>query len=388
MDKVLFIYLLGFFVACRDQHYDKVGSALQGLSCKDDKDCPVFSKCVMVKDTCPNCMFRCVNLEDYLCMGCSSHHDCNPPDTITKGFCADIGNEKRCLTMCEYGCLCPEGYKCESKIIDKLQINLCVPEEGKCPCFEKLCNDNIECTVDKCGENNQCIHTIQPDYCLIAQKCYKHNQENPNNECEKCDVSISQILWAQNNGVNCKDDGNPCTSDICSSKVCVHPPKPKGTPCGGGNQCDGNGNCGECASDKDCPPSDQPCTVNQCLNGKCVLVNRSDGVGCGPNEEKWMCKICIDGACICNPSPPDINVCGSECLCGEITGKCCSDQEECQGGQSVQTKDCQACCQGDCVLKSCESKGGVCCPLESKCVGKLMSGACEPGYKCCEIDCI
>jgi hypothetical protein len=76
-------------------------------------------------------------------------------------------------------------------------------------------------------------------------------------------------------------DGNICTDDLCQNGVPSHPNQPVNTPCGPGGLCDGNGNCGSCNVDSDCP-ADTFCRDYSCDTGQnphlCVFTNINEGV--------------------------------------------------------------------------------------------------------------
>ena len=58
----------------------------------------------------------------------------------------------------------------------------------------------------------------------------------------QCDGN-GQVETVEDSGDIPMPDGNPCTEDICNGDMPEHPNRPAGTPCMGGNMCDGNGNC-------------------------------------------------------------------------------------------------------------------------------------------------
>jgi hypothetical protein len=64
------------------------------------------------------------------------------------------------------------------------------------------------------------------------------------NDCKivQCDGSGQEETVADTGDIPA-GDGNPCTEEICNGDMPEHAPRPAGTPCGMGNQCDGNGNC-------------------------------------------------------------------------------------------------------------------------------------------------
>ena len=88
--------------------------------------------------------------------------------------------------------------------------------------------------------------------CEIGGECYGDGQANPANECEKCDVSQSQIGWSyQTLGTACGDSADTdCTDpDTCDGAgVCLDNHETDGTGCDDDVFCNGADTCsgGEC----------------------------------------------------------------------------------------------------------------------------------------------
>lgn len=65
------------------------------------------------------------------------------------------------------------------------------------------------------------------------------------------------------------DDGNACTKDLCNEGAPAHPASAKGTACGAGLSCDGNGACTGCTAAAQCPGADDDCKTRKCTAGEC-----------------------------------------------------------------------------------------------------------------------
>ncbi len=198
------------------------------------------------------------------------------------------------------------------------------------------------------------LTTAATDGCFIDGVCRLTGAVNPANECEACVPGISSTSWSpRSSGIDCADDGDACTSDVCDGAgACGHPPAPAGTLCSGGtpadcfvNECDGAGFCGRPA------PSGTPCTEdgNVCTDDEC------NGTG-----------ICIGVPNIapCN----DFIFCNGSDTCG---GGSCSvhSGDPCAAGE-----DCQNVCNEAAV--SCNSSAGTTCLDEGDlCTDDLCNGA-------------
>ena len=103
------------------------------------------------------------------------------------------------------------------------------------------------------------------------------------------------------------DDGNPCTTDACSSGTCTHVAVAAGTSCSDGNVCNGAETCdpgGVCLAGTPLATNDNnPCTADAChpVNGVThtpVAAGTScgDGDACNGNETCSPSGVCVAGA--------------------------------------------------------------------------------------------
>jgi len=83
--------------------------------------------------------------------------------------------------------------------------------------------------------------------CFIEMVCYADGTVNPDNECEVCNIAVSQLDWSDNDGAEC-DDGEWCTgADTCGGGSCsVHEYDSTNPRCPeNGLYCDGEEFCDE-----------------------------------------------------------------------------------------------------------------------------------------------
>jgi len=281
---------------------------------------------------------------------------------------------------------------------------------GSCAGTPKDCSDGVSCTgTETCDEDaNTCLSgttTCSSDEicdavsdtcvttcpgCLVGAVCYGDGQSNPTNPCQKCDVSLTQSAWSDNDGVAC-DDGEFCTvNDTCSSGAC------SGTArdCSDGVDCTGTETCAEdagvclsgtttCSSVEICDAVSDTCvaTCPGCLvatvcygNGqanpanicqKCnVSLSQSawsdnDGVACDDGEFCTVDDTCSGGACsgTARDCSDGLDCTGTE-TCAEDAGVClpgtttCPSEEICDAISDTCVETCPGClidtvCYGD-----------------------------------------
>lgn len=106
------------------------------------------------------------------------------------------------------------------------------------------------------------------------------------------------------------DDGNPCTSEICSAGTPSHPPVAAGTVCPAG-VCNGAGSCVQCLVGADCGAG--VCIANACFAASCqdMMKNGNEtDVDCGGG----LCPACAQGK-MC--------ILGGDCRSGVCSGNVC-----------------------------------------------------------------
>ncbi|HKO95223.1 MAG TPA: hypothetical protein VJU61_28905 [Polyangiaceae bacterium] len=182
---------------------------------------------------------------------CTTAADCNDDkicttDSCTGGRCSNTPSPPHTS--------CPHGNVCDG-------AGACVP------CLTDVdCNDLAACTTDVCA-NSLCTHGSAP----AGTAC-----GGTHGVCDGAGQCVSPQCTGD---VDCNDD-NSCTSDVCTSGICSHPPAEAHTPCAHGNVCDGAGACVPCLTDVDCNDL-QACTTDACVNSLCTHGNAPSTTPCG-----------------------------------------------------------------------------------------------------------
>lgn len=168
----------------------------------------------------------------------------------------------------------------------------------------------------------ECKHTLEP----VGTSCGDPSDTTCTDPdtCDEFGVCQPNHEW----GIDCDDDGNDCTRDMCKVGECVHVPLAPGTPCGDPTEtecdkpdtCDGLGVCLEnhMSWETECQDDGNDCTRDICNDGVCDHVPLAPGTPC---DDGFFCTA-ID-ACIV------VGVCegsGSPCQPGET---CDEDNDVC-----------------------------------------------------------
>ena len=198
------------------------------------------------------------------------------------------------------------------------------------------CDDANVCTDDTCGANGVCVHTPVSDGLFpdgVRGNCKAFGCKAG----EQTEVQLKDDV----------DDGDECTTDVCTDTGATHTPS-IGATChlgGGLGKCDDKGECvvecgnlDESGAVVECPVSDDPCTLSYCDEalGKCVL-DKLDGVP-KPGTDPTDCSgvYCVAGATKesssladtpCMAKTPD----GKDAKYCDGTGACveCNSDEQC-----------------------------------------------------------
>ncbi len=95
------------------------------------------------------------------------------------------------------------------------------------------------------------------------------------NDCKKnvCDGSGNVVNQNDNTDLPV-DDGNQCTSQVCTGGTASFPTVPVNTVCtqNGGAFCSAGGNCVACTAASQCPGSDTECQTRTCTNNVCGVA--------------------------------------------------------------------------------------------------------------------
>lgn len=238
---------------------------------------------------------------------CTSNANCNDGNACTVDLC-DPGTG--CSHTPSTGNPCSDGNACTQ--FDLCSAGVCVPGAYL------NCNDHNTCTDDSCDPSIGCV--------------------NVNNDTRSCsDDNICTNGDACHGGycmpgapVNCPDDGNPCTIELCEyigvfPRGCIHVAA-IGTSCQPENRCYEVGECGAgvCipqGTPRSCDDSN-PCTVDGCdYSTGCTHQGETcdDGNAC-TTDTCTLPDICSHQAADCN----DLNACTQD-DCDPVTG--CSHLE-------------------------------------------------------------
>ena len=154
------------------------------------------------------------------------------------------------------------------------------------------------------------------------------------------------------------DDGNRCTTDTCSTGVCVHTPSAAGTSCADSNACNGTETCdgaGHCQAGTPvvCTPLDQCHAAGVCstATGLCSNPAKSDGTSCNDGNACTKNDVCKTGACAgtgytCNDGLAcTADTCNGDGTCSfNVTAGNCLINGACYPSGAVNpTNQCQQC---------------------------------------------
>ena len=159
---------------------------------------------------------------------------------------------------------------------------------------------------------------------------------------------------------DCPGNDSDCAFRTCEAGVCDFVDAAMGATCsdGGGQLCDGVGNCVECLEQSDC--TDGICQGNQCVPASCSDGTQNgdeSAVDCGGSCAPCSNSMGCNGAADCVSGFCDGGTCAP---CG--TGDC-GATEYCDGGTCADKKAGGALCNApvECSSGFCPGDDGVCC---------------------------
>jgi len=346
---------------------------LDNNPCTDDSCNPASGECVFANNTAPcNDGSVCTQTDKCTagkCVG-SSPLTCNDNNTCTtdtcdplKGCqftwngtcqcsddsaCKDDGDKCNGIPKCIGGfCSVPSGsaITCDPAGDTPCKKNKCVPATGLCVLTPEPsgtpCSDGSACTSDDkcsatgscvgasviCEDNNQCTD----NKCNAATGCYYPLKSGPCDDGNPCTVDDSCITGScQGKPFDC-NDSNPCTQDICVPSnglpTCSHPPQ-AGT-CNDNNQC----TIGDACANGTCTGSPLTCSDgNACTNDSC---DPKTGCVYSPSPDGTACS---DGNLCTQP-----DTCSSgTCKAGPWALACCLGPKDCEDNYPCTTETCSA----------------------------------------------
>jgi hypothetical protein len=279
--------------------------------------------------------------------------------TIVPGTCTAVATNTVCrpaVGECDVAEVCGGGKTCPAD----------VTKDG-----QACSSDGNVCTTDVCA-GAVCSHVAAPAETVCRPAA---------GECDAAETCGGATVCpqdkGQSDGTSCTDDGNPCTSDVCTAGSCQHPAGNKGAvcrvaagDCDLADTCDGTSTM--CTADLG-RPDDTPCsgdgnvcTVDSCHGGLCVHV---------PGNAGAVCREAV-------------GECDSAESCDGISAKCPPDGAKPNGTDC--SPDANPCTQDICQLGTCTHPAGnamtICRPAATLCdVAEQCDGAspnCPPdGYK-------
>ena len=351
------------------------------LPCIKDADCPGSGdRCVLYPEgKGAFCGGKCGPEK-----ACPAGYECKTLDTILGGTaeqCMNSSGECACSnfavaellgTTCsianEHG-VCPGWRQCGEAGLGECDAD--VPQADTCDGDDNDCDDSVDegapcvdnnpCTIDDCAGKEGCVHQpISGDLCSDGDLCTEGEVCvegqclgepticEDNNPCTKngCEAQIGCTWEKLSAPVECPDDGEPCTLDVCSDGICTHPAGNDGTSCQDDDPCTNAEYCSAGA----CLPGDYLPECISCGDGVCMFGE--DYESCKPD-----CGFCGDKTCGIKEN--QLGICPQDCLtpCGNGV---------CEGGEDSDLckVDCGGCGDGLCGWKESNSN----CP-----------GDCEPG---------
>ena len=250
------------------------------------------------------------------------------------------------------------------------------PKEDQTPCDDgTFCTRDGICVEGECiGQPIECMDDGDPctlDICVDGEGC-KHVEHNGScddgNACTENDNCRSGFCVGD--PITCNDN-NPCTDDSCDREIgCVF--SANTARCDDGNDCTYNDTC----SNKVCTGTAYTCVPGECVTdsvcdgqGGCLETPKVNQTPCSDDGNSCTNDVCIDGRCE-HPAVTDGTACDD--------GNLCTQTDTCVKGVCVGSnfKVCQ-------VEDPCRDAGG-CDPATGTCsLDKLPEGApCDDNNAC------
>ncbi len=159
------------------------------------------------------------------------------------------------------------------------------------PCTEEFCNSAIStCSYTKLDG------VPTPGFSQIAGDC----------KVQSCIAGVDTSL---NDDADIKDDGNPCTTDLCNGGTPVNAPLPERTLCmpGGTDVCSSFGVCVQCVVADDCVNIvETECEKRSCVNNKCEIAYQGQTTLASPVLQ--TARDCRKVVCSGMANPPTVTI--------------------------------------------------------------------------------
>ena len=301
-----------------------------------------------------------------LALLCNSQTGGCDPKPLAEGAACNVGNP--CVG---------EGI-CQNGVCSGKPIMVCdAPDD---PCLISACDPNLGACVDNSAPAGAACKDDDP--------------------CTQ-DTSCQAGVCKGGTPVQCPDDGDTCTLEVCTSGVgCASVSEEDGVPCGDGDPCTEETTCtnGQCSGGltQQCPVDGNECTSDTCITGSgCTYPPLGDGGQCNDGSACTAGDACSAGECQGTPAvsceAPDDPCLAS--LCNAQTGACetiaaedgtvCNDENVCTTGDVCSGGSCvgsaQACEQNDdpCTTHQCDPGPGACVAVPSS-----LGTPCNDGLVC------
>ncbi|MCB9738911.1 MAG: hypothetical protein H6747_06555 [Deltaproteobacteria bacterium] len=288
--------------------------------------------------------------------------------------------------------------------------------DGVCKSAGVDCDDANPCTVDSCSAASGCVHAAQTGVgcgtgkvcsagTCVDQLCAPGSTSCNGSKLQLCDASGAQFTplgdcAASNSacvqgsctagacvftGKAC-DDGNPCTTDSCSTvSGCIATPMVNGAECGAGAACYA-GTCCSCGAGQACNEYGQCVSTASCKQ-RCGEYSKEAACQCDAECTKYGdCCADKDALCgACDPAKP-LQCSGDNLV---LSDTCVGQQKQvpCPYGCNAATLACkQDLCAGYTAAGTCSGGGFYACTAGtgSGAVPKLSWSACAANESCTE----
>ena len=340
---------------------------------------------------------------------CNDHDACTVSDHCEAGAC--VGAPRSCDdgNTCTVDA-CDPTTGCTAAPLDDVACDdddLCTENErcvaGRCEGATTSCDDGNACTSTACDPHSGCLYAPLDAACDDGSAC---------SDGDWCVDGACQPGLP----VDCQDDANPCTAELCDRATgCAHVPL-DAIPCEDGDHCTLGDTCvhGACEGQATLTCDDgEACTSDACVPALgCVFAAVGDGLPCDDGNSCTSGDHCQGGTCHGAQEVPcdDDNPCTDEVCdpaqnCQHIPrqGGPCDDGDPCTEGATCAQGECvggvTATCDDDnpCTDDYCDAVAGClaidnllpcddgdACTLGDTC----GAGACQPGGAnplCCAV---